>query len=200
MTVQLPPGIQITASAVGIPYGKGRPIRHDPERFFFKASAEIAREQRSGAGRPTIFKDGAELEHACLEYFQWVENNPLLEQQVQFSAKNAAWAKTNKTKMRPYTQGALCIYLGIPQSTWISWRVVDKFRDVVKRIEEAIYHQKLEGASAGFFNANIIARDLGLADKQEITGSGGGPVQKVTTTMTAEEAAEAYALTREEVK
>lgn len=197
MTVQLPPGIKIPPSAAGIPYGAGRPIRPDPSKTFYNALAEIAREQKATAGRPTIFKNADELEHACLEYFQWVEDNPLLEQKVQFSAKQAMWAKTDATKKRPYTQGALCIYLGIPQSTWISWRTMDEFKSVVKRTEERIYHQKFEGASAGFFNANIIARDLGLADKQEITGAGGGPIEKITTEMTPEEAAEAYAKTRE---
>lgn len=198
MTVQLPPGMRITASSVGVPYGAGRPIRPDPSKTLYNASAEIAREQKASAGRPTIFKDADELEHACLEYFEWTEANPLLEQQVQFSSKQAMWAKTDKNKKRPYTQGALCIYLGIPQSTWVNWRKSDKFKTVVSRIEEVIFHQKFEGASAGFFNANIIARDLGLADKQEITGANGGPVEKITTNMTAAEAAEMYAKTREQ--
>ena len=32
-------------------------------------------------------------------------------------------------------------------------------------MKEIIYNQKYSGAAAGFFNANIIARDLGLANK-----------------------------------
>lgn len=196
--VQLPPGMNVTASSAGIPYGAGRPIRPDPSTKDYLARAEISREQKASAGRPTIFKDGDELRHACLEYFQWVDTNPLLEQQVQFSAKQAAWAKTDKTKKRPYTQGGLCYYLAIPQKTWIDWRRSEKFARVVKEIDDAIYRQKFEGASSGFFNVNIIARDLGLADKQEITGPGGGPQETITTTMTPAEAAEAYAKTREE--
>jgi hypothetical protein len=31
-----------------------------------------------------------------------------------------------------------------------------------------MYAQKFEGAASGAFNANIIARDLGLADKTEM--------------------------------
>lgn len=197
MTVQLPPGMNVTASAVGVPYGAGRPIRPDPSPKDYLARSEIAREQKAKAGRPTIFKDADELRHACLEYFEWVDQNPLLEQQVQFSAKQAAWAKTDKTKKRPYTQGGLCYYLAIPQKTWIDWRRSEKFGKVVKEIDDAIYRQKFEGASSGFFNVNIIARDLGLADKQEITGPNGGPQETITTTMTPEEAAEAYAKTRE---
>lgn len=198
MTVQLPPGMNIpTASTVGVPYGQGRPIRPDPSPKDYLARSEIAREQKSKPGRPTIFKDADELRHACLEYFQWVDDNPFLEQQVQFSAKQAAWAKTDKTKKRPYTQGGLCYYLAIPQRTWIDWRKSEQFGEVVSIIDDAIRRQKFEGAASGFFNVNIIARDLGLADKQEITGANGGPVQKITTDMTPEEAAEMYAKTRE---
>ncbi|MFC0183379.1 terminase small subunit [Pseudarcicella hirudinis] len=42
------------------------------------------------------------------------------------------------------------------------------FLEVITRIEEIVYVQKFEGAAVGAFNANIIARDLGLADKQNI--------------------------------
>lgn len=196
-SVQLPPGIRVSASGVGVPYGAGRPVRPDPSSATYLARAEIAREQKAKPGRPTIFKDADELQHACNEYFAWVDQNPLLEQQVQFSAKQAAWAKTDKTKKRPYTQGALCIYLGINQETWNNYRKNDLFKDAVKEAEQTIYHQKFEGAAAGFFNANIIARDLGLVDKQEVAGAGGGPVQTITTEMTAAEAAELYAKQRE---
>jgi hypothetical protein len=36
-------------------------------------------------------------------------------------------------------------------------------------VEEIIRTQKFEGASADLLNPNIIARDLGLADKQDNT-------------------------------
>ncbi|MDC9826565.1 terminase small subunit, partial [Devosia sp. ZB163] len=44
------------------------------------------------------------------------------------------------------------------------------------RVDEIIRAQKFEGAAAGLLNPNIIARDLGLADKQELTGKGGSPL------------------------
>ena len=43
------------------------------------------------------------------------------------------------------------------------------FGDVFTRIEEAIRLQKFEGASSGFFNHNIIARDLGLMNQEQMT-------------------------------
>ena len=50
------------------------------------------------------------------------------------------------------------------------------FSSVITRIEQTIYAQKFEGAAVGSFNANIIARDLGLKDKSELTGKDGAPL------------------------
>jgi hypothetical protein len=41
------------------------------------------------------------------------------------------------------------------------------FSQVITRIGKVIYTNKFEGASAGVFNHNIIARDLGLKDQTE---------------------------------
>ena len=42
------------------------------------------------------------------------------------------------------------------------------------RSEETIETQQFEGACVGAFNANIIARKLGLADKQEVDHTNAG--------------------------
>jgi hypothetical protein len=42
------------------------------------------------------------------------------------------------------------------------------FSWVITRIKETIYEQKFTGAAAGFLNANIISRDLGLIDKKDV--------------------------------
>ena len=43
------------------------------------------------------------------------------------------------------------------------------FTRVITHVENVIFTQKFEGATVGAYNANIIARDLGLIDHQEIT-------------------------------
>ncbi len=48
------------------------------------------------------------------------------------------------------------------------------FLMVIARIEETIETQQFEGACVGAFNANIIARKLGLSDKQELDHTTGG--------------------------
>ncbi len=49
----------------------------------------------------------------------------------------------------------------------------EDFLGVITYIEDTIYNQKYEGAAVGTYNANIIARDLGLRDSQDnhITGN-----------------------------
>ena len=41
---------------------------------------------------------------------------------------------------------------------------------IIHAINQEIYEDKITGATSGVFNANIIARDLGLAEKKEIKG------------------------------
>ena len=59
-------------------------------------------------------------------------------------------------------------YLRISHETLREYRKRREFSGVVRAIDESIKNQKFDGAAAGFFNANIIARDLGLKDKSEV--------------------------------
>ena len=56
------------------------------------------------------------------------------------------------------------------------------FSKVIRDIKDIIEVQKFEGASAGLLNANIIARDLGLADTKQLTGADGGAIKTESTT------------------
>ena len=59
------------------------------------------------------------------------------------------------------------MFLRISQETLREYRKRPEFSGVIRAIDESIKNQKFEGAAAGFFNSNIIARDLGLKDKIE---------------------------------
>ncbi len=48
---------------------------------------------------------------------------------------------------------------------------------VIARIDQTIKTQQLEGGLAGFYKDNLVARLNGLADKTELTGDDGGPIQ-----------------------
>lgn len=156
----------------------------------FNHGASLALVSR-GRGRPVLWSEPEALLTDCLEYMDWVEANPLYE------AKAFAYEGTVTVapvaKMRAMTVGGLCIFLGIDQSTWRDYRGKADFSGVCSRVEEMIREQKFTGASAGLLNHAIIARDLGLADKRELSGPDGGPMKTITSEMTPLEAAQAWA-------
>lgn len=151
-------------------------------------------EARSSAGPKPKFVDGESLWSACVEYFGWVEDNPLFEDKLVTFQGMATHEPV--AKMRAMTLDGLCLFLDIGRSTWNDWRESrPDLLEVITRVEAVIRDQKFSGAAADLLNPNIIARDLGLADKQEHTGPNGGPVRTVNSEMTPQEAAEAYAAT-----
>lgn len=122
---------------------------------------------RAKHGRDKIFASADLLWEACEEYFQWVEDNPLYAAEtVKFQGEATL---IDVPKMRAMTISGLCLFLDIDQTTWAAWRSVDDFSPIVTRAEEVIRSQKFAGAAADLLNANIIARDLGLSDRQTVT-------------------------------
>lgn len=130
---------------------------------------------RSSHGPKPKFSNPEDLWNACCEYFHWVEQNPLWEDKLviyQGEAKHEPVAK-----MRAMTIGGLCVFLDIDRVTWSAWKTErPDLSSVIRRVDEVITEQKFTGASADLLNANIIARDLGLADKSEVTGKDGSPL------------------------
>lgn len=142
---------------------------------------------RTNVGRPRLFASPEALWEACCEYFQWVEDNPLYEMKA-FSYQGEV-VQAPVAKMRAMTIDGLCLFLDIAVSTWYEWRNVDDFSEVVAKAESVIRSQKFAGAAADLLNANIIARDLGLADKTEVKQS---VTAKVSADMSPQDAAKAY--------
>lgn len=150
-------------------------------------------EARSRHGRLPIYTSAEMLWEAASDYFEWVEANPLWEDKLVTYQGGAIHEPV--AKMRAMTIGGLCIFLDISQQAWSEYRNREGFGEIAKTVEQIIRQQKFSGAAADLLNANIIARDLGLVERQEHSGPGGGPIQTVTGTMSAKEAAEAYAAT-----
>ncbi|WP_084398294.1 DNA-packaging protein [Henriciella aquimarina] len=148
-------------------------------------------EARSSHGRKPIFESPDDLWGACVEYFEWVEENPLYGVDV---VKFEGSAHDHPVpKMRAMTIAGLCNFLDIAQVTWAEYRTrSEDFTLVTSRVDSIIRQQKFEGAAADLLNPRIIARDLGLAEKHEHSGPNGGPMQTVNKSMSAKEAAEAY--------
>ncbi|MBO29656.1 MAG: terminase small subunit [Rhodobacteraceae bacterium] len=129
-------------------------------------------EARSSHGPKPKFDNSDDLWSACVEYFEWNEDNPLME--TKGFAFQGVVTKETFPKMRAMTIGGLCLFLDVTHKQWIEWR--EKRPDlsaVITRAEAVIFKQKFEGASADLLNGNIIARELGLADKQDHQSSDG---------------------------
>lgn len=120
---------------------------------------------RSKHGRDKIFENPEHLWEAACEYFQWCEQHPLIE--IDFRGKDAN--EVELPKMRAFTWDGLELFIDIHSLRDYKTNETHKdFSQVITRIEKIIYNQKFTGAAAGFLNPNIIARDLGLADKREV--------------------------------
>ncbi len=130
---------------------------------------------RSSHGANPKFSDPKVLWKACCEYFQWVEDNPLQEAIV-YQGKVS---EDPKDLMRAMTISGMCIFLDICEKTWSNYRKDNDLLQVTTRAEQIIYNQKFAGASADLLNANIIARDLGLADKKQLSGDSENPLTMV---------------------
>ena len=118
--------------------------------------------------RKDMTEDGRKLSVAQVvekaqEYIDFCIENPL--QEIDYRGKDMTMVEL--PKMRAMTLRGLYHWLVIDATTWAEWRDDKKYSHIIARIENLIYTYKFEGAAAGQLNPNIIARDLGLADKQE---------------------------------
>ncbi|MDQ8200688.1 terminase small subunit [Pelagicoccus enzymogenes] len=133
---------------------------------------------RSSHGPKPKFANGEDLWAACLEYFQWVEDNPLKEEKA-FSYQGTVTTFELK-KMRAMTLEGLSDFLDISPSTWREWRNSrDDLWGVIERVERVVRIQKFEGAAADLLNPNIIARDLGLADRKALGSDPDNPLPPI---------------------
>ena len=150
---------------------------------------------RSKHGRDRLFATPELLWEAATEYFEWCDANPeyLVEQKkgnqnVKLSVSEDTDISDLKESFnslvyiptkKPYTIQGLCLYCDC-NVLYINQfeeslkgkedQISKDFSKILTRIREVIYNQKFTGASVGYFNAAIIARDLGLVDKKDVTG------------------------------
>lgn len=82
--------------------------------------------------------------------------------------------------MRAMTIEGLCLFLDISTEGWKLYKSRQDYVGVTTRVENVIRSQKFAGAAADLLNPNIIARDLGLAEKQEHSGPNGGAITIMT--------------------
>lgn len=139
---------------------------------------------RGKDGKDKKYKSASDLYNACNEYFDFVDNNPLIETVVQkrkISRDEEVIELVQVPKMRAYTIEGLCNFLDICVKTWYNYKEYGKdYLQVATRVDSVIRNQKFEGAASGFLNPNIIARDLGLRDNHDHSSSDGSMSPKPT--------------------
>lgn len=128
---------------------------------------------RSKHGRDILFATPELMWDAACEYFQWCIDNPFYKSEakvVNIGDYQSDVRLIDIPVMRPFTMQGLCQYLDCNTRYFSDFKKTcdEDFSAIITRIEDVIYNQKFSGAASGFFNSNIIARDLGLRDKQEI--------------------------------
>lgn len=125
-----------------------------------------------------------ELLEELVNYFNWIQDNPLNEAKLtSFQGTNAL---ENLPKMRAVTQQSMYLYCGISRSKWGDYRLgndIEGFKEVVEWAEDMMHSINFEGGASGLLNAMLVARQLGLAERTELTGRDGGPMENVTTDM-----------------
>lgn len=120
---------------------------------------------RSKHGVDALFTEPQKLWEAAVEYFEHTDARKWVKKD--WVGKDAM--EVDRETDTPYTITGLCIYLGCQVNWWRSFKTTAVFEEkdfgaVYHRIDQIIYNQKFEGAAVGAYNANIIARDLGLRD------------------------------------
>lgn len=141
------------------PKNKGGGI---PGNQFWKA--------RSQHGRHKIFATPEILWAACCDYFEWIEENPLIEEKVFHAA--GIITRANVYHPRAMSITGICKFIGIDPTTWADYRKQADFSKIIAEAEAVIWDQKFSGAAAGLMNGSIIARELGLAEKVQTENSG----------------------------
>lgn len=129
-------------------------------------------QQRQNPGKKRKFRTATALLNACIDYFEWIEANPLMEEQA-FNYQGDVTTH-DKPLMRAMTITGLCLHIGVTTKCWRQWRTKDNAKDdktnddwltVVDYVEAVIWEQKFTGAAAGLLKENIISRELGLQER-----------------------------------
>jgi hypothetical protein len=108
-----------------------------------------------------------ELLDKANEYAKWCEANPLMEHKAFGNG-----TVVQLPHMRAMTIQGFCLFANMSVSTWQEYEKDEAYSSIITHVRGIFFSQKFEGAAADMLNANIIARELGLADTQNTNHSG----------------------------
>lgn len=115
------------------------------------------------------FETPEDMWDAAVAYFEWASTNPIIK----------TTDKGDKIeKARAFTVHGFCLHAGLVAKSYYNYKnKYDEFQGTIDSIEAVMYEQKFTHAVAGEMNANLISRELNLAEKREISGPGGAPIR-----------------------
>jgi len=130
-------------------------------------------------GRPLKYKPDEMLEK-FQDYVSWAKGNPIsIEKNVVNTTTKGETYKSDsvETKPRLISIKGFLVFLGAGSDWWQSLdregaKRAEEFSRVKSFIRDYCESYQSEMASADIFNANIVSRLLGLADKKDITSGG----------------------------
>lgn len=122
-------------------------------------------------GRPPKYTP-EELLKQFEKYIADREQRPILvtKETSGFAGKTDTASTTTEAHRQLLSIWDFCVFLGTSRDWWN--KLGEEFLGVKEYIRTYIETYQLKGATAGIFNANIVARLLGLADKKEIQATG----------------------------
>ena len=128
------------------------------------------------AGRPLHYTP-KQLAEKFEEYVKWSEENVIEigERQRGIASGGFVDKTTTNYKQRLISVHGFLVFIGKSKRWWTELsdgKQGDKFSTLKDSIISYCEDYQKEMAAAGIFNANIISRLLGLADKKEVTGEG----------------------------
>lgn len=108
-------------------------------------------------------------------YVEFCLSTPLMQKVVQkrkISRDEEVVEIVDLPHTRAFTIEGYCNFIEVSKDLFYDYLKKEAFSDILSHIQQRCYVQKFEGAASGFYNANIIARDLGLVDRADIESHG----------------------------
>lgn len=132
--------------------------------------------RRAKHGVDALFTSPTKLLEGFEQYITEMSENPIIVDEIK--VVDGMVERVPVYKQRPLTIGGLCIFLGVNEVYLAQFKNTKTYKEnpdfpkVMSIIDQVTRTQKFEGASVGLFNANIIARDLGLRENVDNTSKG----------------------------
>ena len=119
----------------------------------------------------------------AVKYFEWISKKVWNKNEAIKSGDLAGTIMKVPTQT-PMSIESFCLFADIDRKTFDNYESKEEaykdFFHIITRIRTIIESNQFEGATVGAYNPNIIARKLGLIDKQDFT-SGGDKISSAPT-------------------